>query len=58
MTKLASVLILSIMLSRSISFRSERTSSVEAVLNSHLQRSVTGKYQNIGKSSPSRGSTF
>ena len=55
MTKLVSVLILSIMLSRSISFRSEKTSSVVAVLNSYLQRSVTGKYQNIGKSSPSRG---
>ena len=55
MTKLVSVLILSIMLSRSISFRSEKVSSVVAFLNSHLQRSVTGKYQNIRKSSPSRG---
>ena len=44
----ASVLIIMIMFSRSISSRSEKSSGVMAVLNSHLQRSVTCKYQNIG----------
>ena len=51
----AVVLILLIMFSRNISFRSETSSSVRAVLNSSLQRSVTCKYENIEKSSPSRG---
>ena len=35
--------------SRSVSFRLEKSSIVMAVLNSHQQRSVTCKYWNIGK---------
>ena len=40
---------------RSILFRSEKSSRVATVLNSHQQLSATCKYQYIGKSSFSRG---
>ena len=40
---------------RSISFRSQKSSRVAAVLNAHQQWSATCKYQYIGKSSFSRG---
>ena len=45
----ATVLILLIMFLRSISFRSEKSSSVVAVLNSHLQRSTceSSKYRTV-----------
>ena len=54
-TQQSSVLMSLTLFLRSISFRSEMSSRVMAVLESHPQRSKTCKYQNIGKSSFSRG---
>ena len=50
-TQQSSVLMSLTLFLRSVSFRSEMSSRVMAVLKSHPQRSITCKYQNIGKSS-------